>query len=74
MFSYSGYILNHHNWIIDALLQKLVTRIEYQSEFEIILQNLKQSMVIVSHNPEEKDKNRRINKIEYVNDMFLVSF
>ena len=49
-FYFGAKILLSHSKINETLLLKLFQKIEYQSEFEIILQNLKQSIVIISSN------------------------
>lgn len=56
-------------WTVhDGLLKKLLNKMDSQSEFEIILQNLQESIMIISR----KDvPNGNIDKIQYVNDMFL---
>jgi hypothetical protein len=59
--------------IIERLLKKMFLKIESQSKFEIIIENLKESIMIVQENEEETGQSS-YNSIEYINDLFITQF
>ena len=78
-------VLNYKN-IVNELFDSISNNIEDQYESEIILRNLKESIVIISYNTEPEKVNSsnvaRVNingnangyNVKYANDMFLSYF
>ena len=60
--------------IIVKLIIDLSTMIEYKNESEMILQNLKESIIILSRPQVDKKEGQKQpvdTKLEYINDNFL---
>ena len=54
--------LTNKVWV--KFLKQLCDITDYHQQFSVVIQNLRESIVIISQNQE--------NKIEFVNDMFLI--